>query len=268
MTAGVAWRDAALPVGLAGAAAVAMVAWGVSPGARYMQHGSTVGTSVGTGTGSGTHLHHLGHHPGALPSGPAVVAGLTATWLLMTVATMLPTATPLLAAVRQVAAGRSPRQAAVGVIGGFLAVWTVFGLMVATADLQLQRVVNPTAAPWVLAGTLALAGGYQLSGMAARCLRACRHPFGFLGRHWTGRPDVGRQGLAIGLAYGRSCLGCCAALMVVMFALGLGNPAWMLVFAAIGAVQKQASWGESLTRPVGIGMLVAAATLMTTQAVA
>jgi predicted metal-binding membrane protein len=68
---------------------------------------------------------------------------------------------------------------------------------------------------------------------------------------------VVRQSLAIGADYGRSCLGCCAPLMVVMLAVGMGNIAWMYLLAFVAALQKGASWGEALAVPVGLSLLVA-----------
>ena len=70
-----------------------------------------------------------------------------------------------------------------------------------------------------LAAALALAGGYQLAPVNLRCLRGCRRPAGFVARGWHGRHPV-RELFRIGTAYGLSCVGCCWALMPVMFAAG------------------------------------------------
>ncbi|MFL6139399.1 MAG: DUF2182 domain-containing protein [Frankiaceae bacterium] len=236
------WRDATVTVVVAIVAAGALVAWGLSPAAHYLRHSPDAGH----------------------PPGPALVAAFTLAWLLMSAATMLPTATPLVAAVRRVSAAR-PRRGALtaATIAGFLSVWTLSGLVLATLDLGLHEASErPAVEPhvWlILPATLALAGTYQLSALAARCLRACRSSFGFLARHWTGGRDVARQALTIGADYGRSCLGCCAPLMVVMFALGMGNPVWMVLATALSWLQKRLPRGTALSRPIGYALLAWAA---------
>ena len=111
------------------------------------------------------------------------------------------------------------------------------------------------------AAILVVAGAYQLSPLALRCLRACRSPFGFLARGWTGRADVRRQAVRIGVAYGRSCLGCCAGLMAVLLVVGMANPGWMLALGAVMAVQKNAAWGARLAMASGC-LLIAAGVVL------
>jgi predicted metal-binding membrane protein len=47
--------------------------------------------------------------------------------------------------------------------------------------------------------------------------------------------------------------------MVVMFAVGMGNPAWMVLLGAVSGAQKRASWGPALARPVGLSLLACGA---------
>jgi predicted metal-binding membrane protein len=211
------------------------------------------------GTDQGAHGAH-----GMGTRNPLVAIGVfTAAWVLMTVATMLPTALPVLDAVGRVT-GRRPdrRHLAAAVVAGFLAVWTVAGLAAALVEQAVHHLAGatPAARPqWIAAGVLAVAGAWQLSGLTARCLRGCRSPAGFLHRHW-GRPaTAARRSLAVGLDYGRSCLGCCAALMAVMLVVGMGNLAGMYALALVGAVEKHTGWGPALVRPVGVALLAAAA---------
>jgi predicted metal-binding membrane protein len=237
-------RDLVALLGLAMAAGAALWWWGISPAARWLDHGSTAG------------------QPAAGPL--ATLAVFSAAWLLMTVGTMVPTTAPLLDSFARVSAVRPRRGWLTGaVIAGFICVWGVAGVVAGVVDLALHELVHTTAlhayAPLFLALALGLAGIYQLSGPAARCRRGCRSPISFLSRHWTGEPDVLRQSLAIGADYGRSCLGCCAPLMVVMLAVGMSNLAWMYGLALLGGLQKGAPWGEALAVPLGIVLLVAAA---------
>lgn len=231
--------------GLAVAAGAGLWLWSTSPASRWLDHDST-----------------------ALEATPLMfVAVFTSAWVLMTVAVMLPSATPLLEAFGRVTAARPRRgRLLAAVAAGFLAAWTIAGVVAAVADLGLHRTVERTPflqrhVPLVTAGVLALAGGYQLSGVLSRCLRACRSPMGFLGRHWSGDPDVHRQALVIGADYGRSCLGCCAPLMVMMLALGMGDLAWVFLLGLVGAIQKHASWGHALVVPTGVVLLIAAGTV-------
>ena len=144
--------------------------------------------------------------------------------------------------------------------------------MAGVADLLVRSLFHyPDWHPFVplaVAATFALAGAYQLSDAAGRCRDRCRSPFGFLTRHWTGAPGVVRQSFAIGADYGRSCLGCCAPLMVVMLAIGMGNLAWMYVLALVGALQKQARWGERVATAVGVALLATAAAVAIRHAMA
>ena len=220
--------------------------WGASPAARWLDHGS------------------------AMPQDTAplfAIAIFSLAWLLMTVATMMPTALPLLSAFARVSAAR-PRRGVLtaAVVGGFLAVWTIAGVAAGVADVFVQNVLHRPAwhhyGPPALAATLAAAGAYQLSGFAGRCRDRCRTPFGFLSRHWTGAPDVLSQSFAIGADYGRSCLGCCAPLMVVMLVAGMSNLAWMYGLAVVAALQKQSHWGERLAGAIGIALLVSAGTVL------
>jgi predicted metal-binding membrane protein len=209
--------------------------------------------------GVGLWLWPLSHDSGMLV--------FTAAWLLMTVATMLPTTAPLLRAFTTVASARPRRPLLIAaVVAGFLGVWAAAGFGAGLLNLGAQGVLHRPGVHehlGLLLGTvLVLAGAYQLSGLADRCLRRCRAPMGFLARHWTGGSDVVRQSLRIGAHYGRSCLGCCAGLMAVMLVVGMGSLAWMFLIGLTGALQKIAPWGRALTIPIaatlfgGAGVLV------------
>lgn len=230
--------------GVAGLAVVALLVWGSSPAARFLGHG----------------------HGAAAPEG--IVADLTycAGWTLMVTAMMLPTAVPLLVAFRRLVAARGDTRSLVAVLAvGYLAVWALAGVIARAADRLGHHLLGGTLAGGVhgagphhhaagryLAAVLLIGlGAYQLSPLAAACLRACRSVFTFLARHWTGRPDVRRQALRIGAGYGLSCLGCCLPLMALMVAVGMANPAWMLGLGAVMAVEKNGRHGRRLAALTG-----------------
>ena len=226
--------------GLIAAAWLALWRWGASPYARYLGHGQ----------------------PLSGPDGWTTLVLFLTGWTLMIVAMMLPTATRLLgafAAVVRRRPGRGRLQAAV--VAGFLSAWLAVGYLFRAADLGVHGLVASVgwlqARPQLLAGTtLVGAGLYQVSPLRYRCLVACRSPRGFILRHWHGRHPAG-DALRIGIAYGWSCVGCCWALMLVMFALGLSSLLWMLGLGVVMAVEKTARAGPRLAAPVA-GLLIAA----------
>ena len=80
-----------------------------------------------------------------------------------------------------------------------------------------------------------LAGLYQFSALKQACLRACQQPFSFFFLNWTDRPGgVFRLGLRQGLY----CLGCCIAMMLLMFAAGAMNVVWMALLGLVMLIEK------------------------------
>jgi len=101
----------------------------------------------------------------------------------------------------------------------------------------------------VLNGALLLiAGVFQLSPLKHVCLRACRSPLGFLMSHW-------RDGLwgacNMGIRHGLYCLGCCWALMALLFVGGVMNLLWVAALAGLVAIEKLAPKGEVVARALG-----------------
>ena len=81
--------------------------------------------------------------------------------------------------------------------------------------------------------------------------------------HWRGR-DEQRNAFWLGIHHGLFCLGCCWSLMLLMFAVGVGNIGWMLALGAFMAVEKNAPWGRRLSVPVGVALVVVGALLALT----
>ena len=114
---------------------------------------------------------------------------------------------------------------------------------------------------WVIgAAILAIAGVYQFAELKYRCLDKCRTPLSFLAQHWHG-PRPRRSSFRLGLDHGVFCVGCCWAIMLLMFVVGTGNVGWMLALGAVMAVEKNMPWGRRLSRPIG-GALLGAAVLV------
>lgn len=105
------------------------------------------------------------------------------------------------------------------------------------------------------ARTAGLAGVYQFTPLKNRCLEKCRSPLSFVVEHWQGRNDR-RHAFRLGVDHGLFCVGCCWALMLLMFVTGLGNLAWMFLLAAVMAVEKNVAWGRRLSAPLGLSLLL------------
>jgi len=103
---------------------------------------------------------------------------------------------------------------------------------------------------------LLLAGAYQFSPLKQACLKSCRTPLGFLIGHW--RAGV-RGAFSMGLRHGALCLGCCSALMGLLFVGGMMNVAWVAALAVAVAVEKMAPGGAWIARLLGLGLIAAAA---------
>jgi predicted metal-binding membrane protein len=229
---------------LVGLAWLGLVLWRFSPYARFLSH-EEVGEVAPM---SREYLELL----------VFFVAG----WTLMTAAMMLPTSLPLFAFFRSLVRERPNRASlVVAVVAGYVAVWTAFAVAVHASDQVIHSAVEHSAwlhrNAWLItASTVALAGLYQFSTLKYRCLDKCRSPVGFVMAHWhEGRH---RNALTLGVRHGLFCLGCCWSLMLLMFAVGIGNIAWMLLLAAVMATEKNVSWGRRLSAPLGVVLLVCA----------
>jgi predicted metal-binding membrane protein len=189
-------------------------------------------------------------------------------WNLMTVAMMLPTIVPLLHILRRTAGPSLSAAVTIAAIAGYVGVWSTFGLAAHVLDYLIHQGVEANAwlhaSQWVIgAAPLLVAGVYQFTPLKHLCLEKCRSPFSFVAARWRGdRPR--RHAVRIGIDHGVFCLGCCWALMLLMFAFSAGNLAWMLALAVVMGIEKNASWGHRLTQPVGIVLLSAGATLVAT----
>ncbi len=190
---------------------------------------------------------------------PLAIAAFLVTWQLMTAAMMLPTSLPMVRAFA-VAIRRQPRPwlAMTAFLGGYFAIWSGFAVLALGSDAGLHWLVDRWAwladRPWLITGgVLVGAGAFQFSPLKERCLAECSSPVQFLWRHY--RPGIANA-WRLGLRHGVFCLGCCWALMLLMFAVGVGSIAWMAALTAVMLVEKTSRYGRRLVPIVGIGLLV------------
>jgi predicted metal-binding membrane protein len=231
----------AVLIALIAVAWLALLLWGRSPYGRYLGHGN---------------LDQVTLAGSSLPLILAFVAG----WTLMIVAMMLPTTLPLLLLFRDLVRRRSDRTWLLSlVIAGYLVIWGLFGVIVHVWDWLVHLGVNQwgwlSTHAWVLGSlTLLVAGIYQFTPLKYHCLDKCRSPFSFVTEHWRGRRE-GLYSFRLGVSHGIFCVGCCWSLMLLMFAVGVGNLGWMFVLAAVMAIEKNVSWGRRLSTPLGLVLL-------------
>jgi predicted metal-binding membrane protein len=188
-----------------------------------------------------------------------LLALFVAGWTLMTVAMMLPTSLPLVAFFRSLVRRRSDHLMLVALLVlGYVVVWAAFAGLAHMGDvgihLAVERVGWLHQNAWVIAAsTFALAGAYQFSTLKYRCLDKCRSPVAFVMQNWRGQARW--DALRLGVRHGIFCLGCCWALMLLMFAVGVGSVGLMLVLAAVMATEKNVSWGRRLSAPLGVALI-------------
>lgn len=226
-------------------------------------------------------LEPAGHHHDDI----SLTSALTyqAMWLVMVIAMMLPSCAATVLALSRVSRGPRDRARLLAAAAAtYLTVWLAAGLIAWAASSTISAWLvreapmlpaagmagmampapDPHLTDTVAAVVLLAAGLLQLSPLTSRCLRACRSPAGFLARHWSGRIDRGRQAARIGWSYGLSCLGCCAALMVIPVLAGMDHLALMAGVGAVMAVQKHSRHGRTIALLAGAAMIGAAAVLM------
>jgi predicted metal-binding membrane protein len=204
---------------------------------------------------------------GSLPL-PAAVGIFGAGWLLMIAAMMLPSSYPMVRAFTATTAGRPGRRDRPGhpalpdrpgggdvarFLGGYVAVWTVFGLALFAGDLGLHTLIDDAAQPFathttLLGNALLIAGAFQLTDRKRRYLDRCRHPAVAAAGAPVGAFRVGRE-------HGLHCLGSCWALMLAVFALGQPEVLWMAVFGTVMLYEKVGRHGLVVARLAGAVLL-------------
>lgn len=184
-------------------------------------------------------------------------------WAVMMLGMMLPSATPVVlfyaAIVRKNGERGTVLPAAWIFAAGYVLIWTAFslaatGMQVAFEALSLATPMMVVTGSWLAGGLLLAAGLYQWSPLKAICLVKCRSPLAFITGHWR----AGRLGaLRMGAAHGLYCLGCCWALMLLLFVGGVMNLLWVAAVTAFVLIEKLMPCGLVAGRVAGVGMVAA-----------
>jgi predicted metal-binding membrane protein len=160
-------------------------------------------------------------------------------WVVMMAAMMFPSVAPTVALYARMAHGRRP-VAPLLFAAGYVVTWGAAGML---AFLGARALAGPLAwdraGRWAAGATLLAAAVYELTPLKNVCLAKCRSPLGFLLGSWRPGPS---GALRMGARHGAWCVGCCWALMLSLFALGVMSVAWMAFVAGLIAFEKLVPW--------------------------
>jgi predicted metal-binding membrane protein len=184
-----------------------------------------------------------------------------AMWAVMMVGMMAGTVLPMLLLFAGTQAGRGERGAAPGVLIfglGYFTVWIGFSALAALAQWGLHGAamlspVMKTSSSGLAGVILLAAGAYQLTPWKGTCLTHCRSPLGFLMTNWR----EGKLGaIQMGVHHGAYCLGCCWALMCVLFVVGVMNLVWVATLTVLVVIEKIGPAGAIVARIAGAVFVV------------
>jgi predicted metal-binding membrane protein len=181
-------------------------------------------------------------------------------WCAMALAMMLPTAGPMIVTYAEIADTAQRKGEPVVsphvLAAGYLSVWIGFAVLASVLQWALVRLalLDPALKPvsGLFSGAVfLLAGAYQFSALKHACVTLCQRPFPFFFANWTTEPA---KVFRLGARQGLYCLGCCWAMMLVMFAVGVMNVVWMAALGAIMASEKIATTTR-ISRTLGVAFI-------------
>jgi predicted metal-binding membrane protein len=149
-------------------------------------------------------------------------------------------------------------------VSGYLVVWSAFALLATTLQYGLDRValLSPymaVASP-VLGGVILIAAGlYQWTPLKEACLGLCRSPVAFIVGHW--RAGTGGA-LRMGVEHGSFCVGCCWALMALLFVGGVMNLLWVAAITLAVLAEKLAPQGRWIAKAFGALLVLGGAAVI------
>jgi predicted metal-binding membrane protein len=186
---------------------------------------------------------------------------LSAMWAVMMIGMMLPSVAPTLLHMLQIfhrRGDRFARASAVAFVGGHLLPWMLFSVLAATAQIFLHRAallgMEMSSQSMVLTGSLLIAVGiYQCLPVKTACLKYCRPPMRFLTME---RRDGALGAFSMGLEHGVFCVGCCVALMALLFVFGVMNLLWAAAITLLVFIEKIAPARARVEYVSGIPLIV------------
>ncbi|MBK5205923.1 MAG: DUF2182 domain-containing protein [Polaromonas sp.] len=181
-------------------------------------------------------------------------------WVVMMVAMMVPSASPMILTFTAINRRQAKGDAIVptaAFVTGYLVVWSAFSLVATLAQWGLHQaaLLSPMmigTSPLLGGILLIAAGAFQWSGLKQACLSKCRTPLGFLLNEWR---DGSTGAMVMGLRHGLYCTGCCWALMALLFVGGVMNMLWVAAIAVFVLVEKIAPQELHVARIAGLGLI-------------
>jgi predicted metal-binding membrane protein len=191
-----------------------------------------------------------------------------AMWIVMMIGMMAPSAAPMILLFAAMQTSRDERGASWSVFNfaiGYLAVWTGFSALATLAqwalhDASLMSAQMAMSNAWLGGAILVAAGAYQWTPLKRLCLAKCQSPLGFIATHW--RAGTGGA-LRMGIDHGFYCLGCCWALMGLLFVVGVMNLFWVALLALLVLLEKVATAGQAVARIAGIALIAGGIAMLT-----
>ncbi len=183
-------------------------------------------------------------------------------WSVMMVGMMLPSAAPAILLYASMVRRNSERGVVLGAVwlfvAGYLAAWSAFSAVATTLQLALRDASWLSAGMssttvWLSSALLVVAGIYQWLPIKNVCLEKCRSPVAFFLSHWRPR-HIGS--LQMGWDHGLSCVGCCWALMLILFVAGVMNLLSVALIAAFVFVEKVLPAGALTSKVAGVGLVL------------
>jgi predicted metal-binding membrane protein len=178
-------------------------------------------------------------------------------WAVMMAAMMLPSAMPVILLVARVSAGIKAQHSGIGLTGafvtGYLLTWC--GFSVAATLFQWGLLEAALITPMMESASVALSGAvlitagiYQFTPLKNACLRQCQSPLSVVMEVAAGP----RRALIAGFRHGLFCIGCCWALMGLLFMAGVMNLLWVLIIAGYVSLEKLLPGARWLSRMAGV----------------
>ena len=194
--------------------------------------------------------------------GPVELLLMFVMWSVMMVAMMIPSAVPLILVFTKINRTRREREDSAlptaTFVSGYLLVWTGLSALATLMQWGLHDagLLSPMmkSSSSLVSGTLLIAAGvYQWTPWKRACLIHCRSPLHFIISEWRS----GALGaLRMGSRHGVYCVGCCWALMAVLFVAGIMNLLWVAAVAAFVLAEKLIPSGELIGRSAGIVLIL------------
>lgn len=208
--------------------------------------------------------------PAGAPWQPIEFAYVFAMWTVMMIGMMTPSVAPMILIYarvgRQADMSGQPFAASAWFAAGYLVVWMAFSLAATFAQWALQRAALLTpmmeSASNVLGGVVLIAAGvYQWTPVKEACLSYCQAPLTFIMRHGGFRREAAGA-LTLGFRHGLYCIGCCWALMLLLFVGGIMNLLWIAALAMLVLFEKTVPFGKSVSRVAGVAFIAMGAWLL------